>query len=168
MSYTVIFASDQTGPDDRAFQIIQADYRKIGVRLAQRTLDATAATIAMYGKDYTSYPFDVAMWAWITLIDPDYMLAVPTCAQWGVLNDSGYCNKAYDRLYAEQGVATNLAQRRAIVYKMQEMIYNARWRTPWPPLTAWSGRGRPGMWPPPITRRPGSPRPWPARGSRAW
>ena len=126
MSYTVIFASDQTGPGDRAFQIIQADYRKIGVRLAQRTLDATAATIAMYGKDYTSYPFDVAMWAWITLIDPDYMLAVPTCAQWGVLNDSGYCNKAYDRLYSDQGVATNLAQRRAIVYRMQEMIYNAR------------------------------------------
>ena len=126
MSYTVIFASDQSGPGDRAFQIIQADYRKIGVHLTQRTLDATAATVAMYGKDYTSYPFDVAMWAWITLIDPDYILAVPSCAQWGVLNDSGYCNKAYDRLYAEQGVTTNLAQRRAIVYRMQEMIYNSR------------------------------------------
>ena len=78
MSYTVIFASDQTGPGGRAFQIIQADYRKIGVRLAQRTLDATAATIAML-REAPATPFDVAMWAWITLIDPDYMLAVPTC-----------------------------------------------------------------------------------------
>jgi peptide/nickel transport system substrate-binding protein len=144
MSYTLVFASDLSGPGDRAFQIIQGDFKKIGVELKQRTLDATAATVAMYGHDYTSYPFDVAMWAWITLIDPDYILAVPTCAQWGVLNDSGYCNKAYDRLYQEQGTATSDAARRQIVYRMQEMIYNSRayiviayvdtieaWRTAW-------------------------------------
>lgn len=126
MSYTVIFASDQTGPGDRAFAIIKTDFKKIGVQISQRTLDATAATVAMDGPNYTSYPFDVAMWAWITLIDPDYMLSVPTCAQWGVLNDSGYCNKTYDHLYQQQGITTNLAARRAIVYRMQQMLYNAR------------------------------------------
>ena len=126
MSYTVIFARDQSGPGDRAFQIIQTDFKQIGVQLTQRTLDATAATVAMDGPNYTSYPFDVAMWAWITLIDPDYMLSVPTCAQWGVLNDSGYCNSTYDRLYQQQGVTTNPAARRAIVYQMQQMLYNAR------------------------------------------
>ena len=126
MSYTLIFASDQSGPGDRAFQIIQSDFKQIGVRLTQKTQDATAATISMYGQDYTSYPFDVAMWAWITLLDPDYILAVPSCAQWGVLNDSGYCNKQYDDLYQEQGTATSEAARRQIVYRMQEMIYNAR------------------------------------------
>jgi peptide/nickel transport system substrate-binding protein len=126
MSYTLIFASDQSGPGDRAFQIIQADFKKIGVHLVQKTQDATAATVSMYGQDYKSYPFDVAMWAWITLIDPDYILAVPTCAQWGVLNDSGYCNKEYDRLYQEQGTAPSEAARRQIVYRMQEMIYTSR------------------------------------------
>jgi peptide/nickel transport system substrate-binding protein len=126
MSYTVIFASDQTGPGDRAFAIIKTDFKKIGVQISQRTLDATAATVAMDGPNYTSYPFDVAMWAWITLIDPDYMLSVPTCAQWGVLNDSGYCNKTYDHLDQQQGITTNLAARRAIVYRMQQMLYDAR------------------------------------------
>ena len=126
MSYTVIFASDESGPGDRAFAIMQQDFAKIGVRLNQKTQDADAATLSMYGPDYTSYPFDLAMWGWITLLDPDYMLAVPTCAQWGVLNDSGYCNKTYDKLYQEQGTATDPAQRRAIVYQMQKMIYDAR------------------------------------------
>jgi peptide/nickel transport system substrate-binding protein len=126
MSYTVIFANDESGPGDRAFAIIQSGFKQIGIRLTQRTLDATSATVAMYGPDYKSYPFDLAMWGWISLLDPDYQLAVPTCAQWGVLNDSGYCNKAYDALYQQQGVTTDAAARRAVVYRMQKMIYDSR------------------------------------------
>ena len=40
MSYEVITPNDLTGVD-RAFQIIQADFRKIGVKLKQRSLDST-------------------------------------------------------------------------------------------------------------------------------
>ena len=126
MSYTVIFASDESGPGDRAFQIIQQDYAKIGVRLTQKTQDADAATLSMYGPNYTSYPFDVAMWGWITLLDPDYMLAVPTCAQWGVLNDSGYCNKTYDNLYQQQSTTLDHAARVKVIDQMQQQIYNDR------------------------------------------
>jgi peptide/nickel transport system substrate-binding protein len=126
MSYTVIFANDDAGAGDRAFQIMQEDFRQIGIQIKQRTLGAGPAQSAIEAPNNTYTTFDIAMWGWITLIDPDYILSVPTCGQFGSLNDSGYCNKRYDRLYQQQGVTTNEAQRRQIVYKMQEMIYNSR------------------------------------------
>jgi aryl-alcohol dehydrogenase-like predicted oxidoreductase len=43
-----------------------------------------------------------------------------------------------------------------------------RWGSPWPPLTAWSGRGRSVMWPRRTTRRRASQLPLPARSSMAW
>ena len=70
MSYTVIYPSDQTGPGGRAFQIIQADFRKIGVKLDAADPRSTAATIAMVREDYRVPDFDVAMWAWIPFLDP--------------------------------------------------------------------------------------------------
>jgi peptide/nickel transport system substrate-binding protein len=39
-----------------------------------------------------------------------------------VWNDTGYCSKAYDNLYSRQSAAMNPAQRRQLVYQMQQMI----------------------------------------------
>ena len=47
--------------------------------------------------------FDLSMWDWVPLIDPDFMLSVVTCAQYGGWSDSGYCDKAYDKMYQQQG-----------------------------------------------------------------
>ncbi|HET9093254.1 MAG TPA: hypothetical protein VFN50_12665, partial [Acidimicrobiales bacterium] len=70
--------------------------------------------------------FELSMWDWAPLVDPDFMLSVLTCGSWNVWNDSGYCSKAYDHLYSEQSAATNPAQRQKIVYQMQEMIAAAK------------------------------------------
>ena len=42
------------------------------------------------------------MWDWVALVDPDFMLSVVTCDQWNGWSDTGYCNKEYDKLYAQQ------------------------------------------------------------------
>jgi peptide/nickel transport system substrate-binding protein len=60
------------------------------------------------------------------LIDPDFMLSVLTCEQFGGWNDSGYCNPAYDELYQKQGVTLDEGERKEIVWEMQEMIFNER------------------------------------------
>ena len=49
-----------------------------------------------------------------------------TCSQWYDNSDSGYCNPTYDQLYREQSATTNLAKRQRIVYRMQEILANAR------------------------------------------
>jgi peptide/nickel transport system substrate-binding protein len=54
------------------------------------------------------------------------MLSVLTCVSWNVWNDTGYCNKTYDSLYAAQSAATDPAKRQQIVYQMQQMVANAR------------------------------------------
>jgi peptide/nickel transport system substrate-binding protein len=121
MSYTVIMPTDIA--DDhgqRSFQIIQADFAKIGVKLTLKVLDPTAAYNVILANNYQSY--ELSMWDWFPLTDPDFMLSVLTCGSWTVWNDTGFCNKAYDKLYAAQSAAISPAQRQAIVYQMQQMI----------------------------------------------
>jgi peptide/nickel transport system substrate-binding protein len=125
MSYEVIIPTDvQSLP--RTFQIVQADFAKIGVQLKQKALDSTAAFNQMAGSNYTYQGFDLAMWDWTALIDPDFMLSVVTCAQWGGWSDSAFCDKKYDRWYSQQQVAPTPAKRRALVWKMQAYLYKHR------------------------------------------
>ncbi len=126
MSYTVIMPADTTGNGygNRSFSIVQADFQKIGVKLIPQNLDNSAAYAAITANDYKSY--EMSMWDWEPLTDPDFMLSVLTCGSWNVWNDSGYCSKAYDSLYAAQSAAINPQQRQHIVYQMQQMIAAAR------------------------------------------
>jgi len=125
MSYNVIAPTDvQSIP--RTFQIIQNDFSKIGVQLKEEALDSTAAFAKMTNPNNTYQGFDLAMWDWTALIDPDFMLSVVTCAQYGGWSDSGYCNKSYDKMYSEQQLASTEAKRRQIVWAMQAMLYNQR------------------------------------------
>jgi peptide/nickel transport system substrate-binding protein len=70
--------------------------------------------------------FDLAMWDWTALIDPDFMLSVVTCAQWSGWNDSGFCDKKYDRMYAQQQLSPDQNKRRQLVWKMQKYVYDHR------------------------------------------
>ena len=124
MSYTVIMASDASnGYGERSFEIIQSDFKKIGIQLTPKNLDNSAAYNAITANNYQS--FELSMWDWYPLTDPDFMLSALTCGSWTVWNDSGYCSKVYDSLYAAQSIAMNPAQRQQIVYQLQEMINQA-------------------------------------------
>ena len=125
MSYNVITPTDvQSIP--RTFQIIQTDFKKIGVQLNQKALDSSTAFSVMSGPNNTYQGFDLAMWDWTALIDPDFMLSVVTCDQYGGWSDSGYCNKKYDRMYSKQQLTPNQTKRRQIVWQMQAYLYKQR------------------------------------------
>jgi peptide/nickel transport system substrate-binding protein len=125
MAYQVITPTDVPSTN-RSFQIIQPDFRKIGVRLSQRALDSSAAFDAMTAPDNKYLKFDLALWDWVGLIDPDFMLSVVTCAQFGGWSDSGYCDKRYDRMYSQQQLTPNQAKRKALVWKMQKYLQAKR------------------------------------------
>jgi peptide/nickel transport system substrate-binding protein len=125
MSYTVIIPSDIANTyGQRSFQIIQTGFSKIGVTLTEKTLDDSAAYDAITANDYKN--FEISMWDWGPLPDPDFMLSVLTCGSWNVWNDTGYCSKTYDNLYQSQSAAMNLAKRQQIIYQMQEMAATTR------------------------------------------
>jgi peptide/nickel transport system substrate-binding protein len=121
MSYTVIMSSDIAADHgNRSFQIVQASFKKIGVQLNLKVLDPSAAYDALTANDYRN--FELSMWDWYPLTDPDFMLSVLTCNSFNVWNDTGYCSKAYDTLYSRQSAAMDPAQRRQLVDQMQQMI----------------------------------------------
>jgi peptide/nickel transport system substrate-binding protein len=126
MSYNVIFPPDERGSGDRTFAILQADFKKIGIVITQQNLDDDAATTAITAPNNKYLTFDMAMWDWVPPVDPDFMLSVVTCAQYGGWSDSGFCDPAYDKMYAQQSTLTAASQRRALIWQMQRLIYNAR------------------------------------------
>jgi peptide/nickel transport system substrate-binding protein len=70
------------------------------------------------------------MWDWNIDADPHFLASVFTCAETadGGWNDSGYCNPEYDDLFNAQATAVDTDQRRAALWEIQQMIYDAR---PW-------------------------------------
>ncbi len=126
MSYDLIFITDENGPGDRTFQIIQSDYKKIGIALSQRKMDPDAFTAKVLGEDNKYDDFDFAMSNWVPPVDPEFVLSVLTCGQLGSTNDSGYCNPEYDALYAQQSITDDPAKRHEIINKMQEIAYRDR------------------------------------------
>lgn len=126
MSYEVIFPHEESGAGDRAFQIIQQGFKQIGVELIQRKMDDSAAFDAIGAPNFKYLNFDLAMWNWYPALDPDFLLMVLTCNQYGGWNDTGYCNREYDRLYRQQQTTVDLEKRREIVYRMQEIVHEDR------------------------------------------
>jgi peptide/nickel transport system substrate-binding protein len=119
MSYKVILATDELGVRTRAFQIMQTDFAKIGVKLSVSvTDDSTAAALELS----PSQKFDLGGWGWTPPADPSFMLNTYTCAQLGGWNETGYCNKQYDALFAKQARTQNVAARKKIVYQMQRLL----------------------------------------------
>jgi peptide/nickel transport system substrate-binding protein len=125
MSYDVITPTSVPSTN-RTFQIMQPDFRKIGVQLRQKTLDGTTAFAEISAPDNKYLNFDLALWDWTALIDPDFMLSVVTCAQYGGWSDSGFCDKSYDAMYSQQQLTPNQKARRALVWKMQKYLYDRR------------------------------------------
>lgn len=124
MSYEVVFADDENGPGDRAFQIIKADFEKIGIEISQRKLDSSASWDAIYcGEDCEYRDFDLFMWNWHPNQDPNFMMSTLTCDQWGSWNDVGYCNPEYDALNDKQAATVDPGERKAIIDEMQRIIY---------------------------------------------
>ncbi len=122
MAYSMITPSETAGMN-REFDIVKQNLAKIGIAVTQKSLDATTAFSEITAPKNQYLNFDMMMWDWIGYIDPDYILTVVNCNQYGNRSDTAYCNKAYDKLYAEQGVTTDPAKRKQIIWLMQKILY---------------------------------------------
>ncbi|HET7357451.1 MAG TPA: peptide ABC transporter substrate-binding protein [Nocardioidaceae bacterium] len=121
MSYQVIFPS--SGASERTFEIIQHDLSTVGIKLTLRTMDGSAAWNAITAPNGKYLNYDLSMWDWVPLVDPDFILSVMTCDSWNDWNDTGYCNPAYDKLYQKQSTEMDVTKRHQLVDQMQQMIY---------------------------------------------
>jgi peptide/nickel transport system substrate-binding protein len=126
MAYTVIIPNSREADLTRTFQIMQPDFKQIGVKLSLKVLDPSAAFDAIGAPDYKYLDFDLAMWDWIPGVDPSSILSVLLCNQYGSNSDTGYCDKTYDDMYTQQEQAIDPSKRKQIVNQMQEKLFNDR------------------------------------------
>jgi peptide/nickel transport system substrate-binding protein len=131
MAYDVLTSTSTDFNVNREFQIVKQGLAQAGVKVTQKVGGDTTATYALEtgskcdavkSVGYTG--FDIAMWDWIGYIDPDFMLSVVTKPQWCSWSDTGWDNRAYDKLYEKQGLTVDPTARRNVVWKMQQMIYD--------------------------------------------
>jgi peptide/nickel transport system substrate-binding protein len=120
MAYEVITPTGVQGVQ-RSFEIIKNGLDQVGIGLTPKALDDTTAFEEILKPDNKYEDFDLAMWSWVGYLDPDFVLSVTTCDQWGGWSDTGYCNEEYDRLYQKQGVTVDQEERKQIVWEMQEI-----------------------------------------------
>jgi peptide/nickel transport system substrate-binding protein len=122
MSYEII-TPDSLDGINRAFEIAKTGLAEIGVEVTQRSLDSTTAFEEIGAPDWKYLNFDLSMWDWVGYLDPNFVLSVVLCDQYGGWSDTGYCNPEYDRLYKQQAAEPDEEKRKEIVWRLQEILY---------------------------------------------
>jgi peptide/nickel transport system substrate-binding protein len=123
-----IFGRTESQTSQQSVQFIQGWLKQIGISTKVSIVEENKLT-EIIGEG----EFDMFEWGWVVEPDPDYQLSTFTCGQRSTkdgksltagLSDSFYCNPAYDALYEQQKVTTDLAARDQIVKQAQQMLYD--------------------------------------------
>ena len=120
LSFRLQWPSDLiTAP--RMAELLGQNWRQIGVKVEPQAVDPDALiALCCPGFDY-----DIMVWNWFSDPDPSSLLKVMTAAAiLDTTNESGYANPTYDELYNQQAAELDLAQRQALVWRMQEIVHN--------------------------------------------
>jgi ABC-type transport system substrate-binding protein len=137
MSYPFAVPGDLPFDGSRAEQQIAQDLHRVGIAIHEVDPGDTAASYAYFQGPGTSYQTaDLGIWYYGAYIDPSYTLQFPTSGQLGNYNDTGFSDRAYDAMYAQQAGTVDQNVRRAIVYRMEHLLAV---RLPYIPLVATGG-----------------------------
>ncbi|MCJ7434744.1 MAG: hypothetical protein MUO77_14755, partial [Anaerolineales bacterium] len=72
-----------------------------------------------------AYDFDVMLWGWGSDPDPNLLLSVMTTDEISTgSSETGYSNPEYDELYIQQGSEMDFEARKALVWKMQKIVFD--------------------------------------------
>jgi peptide/nickel transport system substrate-binding protein len=117
-----LIAITTTPVDVEAAQLFRDAASKVGIELNFSALDANTLGSIVYNSAAPNW--DIFVWGWDELNDPDYMLSVELCNEIGSNNDSYYCSSHYDRLYEEQATELDTDKRIAMVHEAQQYFYD--------------------------------------------
>ncbi|MEW6285507.1 MAG: ABC transporter substrate-binding protein [Chloroflexota bacterium] len=105
----------------RLAELLSEMWGQVGVKLEAQALDPDTLTSVCC----PAFDFDIIIWGWGSDPDPNLLLSVMTTDEIPTgSSETGYSNPAYDELYRQQASELNLEKRRALVWKMQEIVFN--------------------------------------------
>ena len=111
----------------RTFQLLAADFAKVGVKLNEDALDTAAMFTKLYGtNDNYAGGWDALLETNSLDYDPAEYLVGFTSSSIGTYNWNGWSNQHFDSLYLQSNAAFDAAKRKAIVYAAQQYAYQQR------------------------------------------
>jgi len=123
MIYRFLYPDVATGAP-RVITMIANMLADIGIKVEPQASDYPSYAAAIFRDDYLNFEFGLDDFEPDN--DPNRFLGIPTCAQFNQANETGYCNKEYDALFAEQAVTLDTQKRREIVRELQAIIARDR------------------------------------------
>ena len=121
-----LIARSESPESQRAGKLLASWFTQLGLKINYQVLDEAALLAKQYnfsGKTYDPQ-YDLFLWDWVgSGSDPNYILSVFTTAQIANLSDSQFSNPTYDKLFAQQQTTMDPTQRRMIIWKMQQLLY---------------------------------------------
>lgn len=120
LTFRVNWPSDSTWAS-RGAELLAGMWQQVGVATELQPLDADALTAICC----PAFDYDVILWGWGSDPDPNFLLSVMTTDEIPTGNsETGYSNPTYDELFAQQGVELDQEQRKALVWEMQQIVYD--------------------------------------------
>jgi len=99
--------------------LLKEMWRQIGIDLEMRPVPQDV----LYSNCCPAFDYDIQIGQWGSDPDPNFLLSVPM--QEGIptgLNETGYANSDYDRMYQEQSTTLDESTRRKIIWDMQKKM----------------------------------------------
>jgi peptide/nickel transport system substrate-binding protein len=121
-----LFIRSSSSTETQAAPYIKSWLEAIGIKVNTSFMSDSQLTQVIGDGDY-----DMFVWGWGVEPNPDFQLSVFTCGQRSIgsngkytpgWSDSFFCNKAYDKMYAQQK-SLDGAARAKVVQQMQQMLY---------------------------------------------
>ncbi len=120
LNFTYLVNSDSPRAPGIA-EFVTGWLEQIGIATTKKVVSESQLITLIGEGDY-----DMFAWSWTPYVDPDQMLSFMKCDQiasdpedpTNFYNDSNYCDKEYDRLYAQQKVELDPERREEIVHQM--------------------------------------------------
>ena len=111
-------------------KLIAGWLEQLGLTIKLSVIDSGALDSAVYNAHGTTWEpnFDLVVWSWVGDFDAGQTLGILTTSAFGVDNDSFWSNAEFDRLAVAQASAVDPAQRQALIWRMQQVMYQ---QTPW-------------------------------------
>jgi len=121
-----LVARSNSSQSQRAGKLIAGWFKQLGLQVNYQVEDEATLLAQQYNtvKGVFTPDYDMYIWDWVGLgVDPNFILSVFLTSQIDGWSDCAYSNPTYDKLYQQQAQTIDPQQRKAIVWQMQQLLY---------------------------------------------
>jgi peptide/nickel transport system substrate-binding protein len=120
-----LWARSESTISQSVSKLVAGSLEDVGLKITLQTMDDGALTDQIYATKGGEFnpDYDMFLWGWYSDLDPSPILSYFTTAQINGWSDCAWSNEEYDGLFEEQSMAIDPAERKALIDRMQEIVY---------------------------------------------